>query len=331
MRRFGVHLTVCPAEVKREALELLYRKVPGALRDRLIVQILGEEQRGEIDLSGLWVAKQRRGRIAGAMLTQSLAGKVAAVWAPEIRSLWRRSNLAATMVRAAVADFAARGFRLVQSVLDESASPQAGRDLEKGGLPRVTELLYLERDTATPLESALSPTGREQRMAQELALDFAGETRSPGGFEWRSFNETPEDEFRSALEATYIGSLDMPELEGARSLDDILESHKSGGRFSGERWKLGQIPGDPEARAVLLLAEVPSRNLWEVIYLGLTPAARGRGLGRTVLEHALELARGHAPWLELAVDARNTSALRLYHSAGFVTSERRAVHLTIFS
>ena len=79
----------------------------------------------------------------------------------------------------------------------------------------------------------------------------------------------------------------------------------------------GRIPGKPEAASVLLMAEVPGRDVWEVVYLGLTPAARGRGLGRAVLQHALELARTHVSQLELAVDCRNTPATRLYQSTGF--------------
>jgi mycothiol synthase len=331
MGHFGLRVIPCPADAKGEALELIYRKVPTSLRDRLIVQMLEEERRGEIDLSGLWVATTRRGRIAGAMLTQPLVGKAAAVWAPEVRRGWRRDNLAAAMVKMAVESFAARGFRLIQSVLEQSASPQARRDLEKGGLPRVTELLYLERSTAIPLDPAEISSGCAKLAGNAAAADPASGACSPADFTWRSFIETPEHEFRSTLQATYTGSLDMPELEGARSLDDILESYKSVGRFKAEHWRLGHIPGDPGARAVLLLAEVPGRDVWEVIYLGLTPAARGRRLGRVVLEHALALARGQIGWLELAVDARNTPAIRLYYSAGFTACERRAIHLTTFS
>jgi ribosomal protein S18 acetylase RimI-like enzyme len=77
------------------------------------------------------------------------------------------------------------------------------------------------------------------------------------------------------------------------------------------------------------MTEVHGREAWEVIYLGLTPGARGRGLGRAVLRHALELARDHVPFLELAVDLRNTPAVRLYRSAGFIPRNLRAVHLAI--
>ncbi len=278
------------------------------------------------------------------MLTQPLAGKAAAVWAPEVKTVWRRSTLAAALVEAVLSDLTARGFRLAQAVLDESAGPQAGRDLTRGGMPRVTELLYMERDTTAPLPPAEPPVGRgavdlaESRIsAGRGAVDPApGRTAGlppqfePGpGFDWRPFDLVTEEEFRAVLQATYEGSLDMPELDGARGLDDILEGHRAAGLFLPERWQLGRIPGEPDAAAVLLMAEVPARDAWEVIYLGLTPAARGRGLGRAVLRHALDLARAHTPRLELAVDLRNAPAVRLYRATGFTIRDRRTVHLAI--
>ncbi len=314
-----MQVEVCAPELRGAALEVLYRRVPASLRDRLILEVLSEAQRGEIDLSGLWVVRQRGGRVTGALLTQALAGKVAAVWAPEVRPSWRRAKLAAALVRSALIELKARGIRLAQAVLDESAGPQAARDLDQGGMPRVTELLYLERETSVPMWSAEEPV--PSLVAHRPCSDI--------GFQWRPFEPAVEAEFRSVLQSTYEGSLDMPELEGARALDDILQGHRSAGRFLAERWRLGRIPGEPEAAAVLLLAEIPHRDIWEIIYLGLTPAARGRGLGREALQHALDLARPHVPRLELAVDLRNIPATRLYESSGFVVRDRRAVHLAI--
>ena len=242
------------------------------------------------------------------------------MWAPEVRPSWRRPSLAAGLLKAALADLRERGFRLAQAVLDESAGTQAARDLTKGGLPRITDLLYLERETAIPLTSA------REKSSQR---DSPAKCRTDSPFEWRPFEPSLEAEFRAVLQATYVGSLDMPELEGARELDDIIESHRAAGRFDAERWRLGNIRGRPDAASVLLLAEVPGRDVWEVVYLGLTPAARGQGLGRVVLAHALELAGSHVSRLELAVDCRNTPATRLYHAAGFAVRDRRAVHLAI--
>ena len=179
MLRFGFQVMFCPEESRGEALELLYDRVPMGLRDGLITQVLDEDRQGKIDLSGLWIVQKRSGQIVGAMLTQPLAGKVAAVWAPEVRTRWRRQDIAAAMVTEALADFKARGFRLVQAVLNDSASPRAGRDLEKGGMPRVTELLYLERDTVTSLErSAMASPARVHIAGDGLAPERVGNSRS---------------------------------------------------------------------------------------------------------------------------------------------------------
>jgi ribosomal protein S18 acetylase RimI-like enzyme len=297
----------CPPADRAAALEVLYRRVPGALRPRLVADALAEAERGVIDLTGLWVA--RRGeRIVGAMLTQPLAGRAAAVWAPEVDPSWRRAATAVALVRAALADLQARGFRIAQALLDESAPRHGTADLAGGGMPHITDLVYLERATADPLE-----------VRPNLP-----------SFAWQGYGPDSEAEFHAVLQQTYIGSLDMPELEGIRSLDDILASHRAAGRFVAERWRVGRLPGEPEAGAVVLLSEVPDRSAWEVAYLGLTPAARGRGLGRAVLAQALALAAPHVPRLELAVDTRNRPANRLYREARFIPFDRRAVHLAAF-
>jgi GNAT superfamily N-acetyltransferase len=185
-------------------------------------------------------------------------------------------------------------------------------------MPRVTDLIYLERDTHLPLP-------------ERLATDhqFSYEITAPR-LVWRPFGAGGESEFRTLLQATYVSSLDMPELEGVRSLDDIIAGHRFAGRFEPDRWRLGQVPGEPDAAVILLLSEVPDRDVWEIVYLGLTVAARGRGLGLAAIAHALELARPHVSRLELAVDVRNLPAFRLYESAGFVSFDRRSVHLAVF-
>ncbi|AGA31596.1 GNAT family N-acetyltransferase [Singulisphaera acidiphila] len=295
----------CPLGDREAALEVLYRRVPASLRPRLIANALAESARGVIDLSGLWVA-WRHGRIVGAMLTQPLAGRAAAVWAPEVDPTWRRSAYAIALVRSALEDLRSRGFRIVQALLDESAPRQGAADLEGGGMPHVTDLVYLERATTPPLEVSASLPA----------------------IEWLGYGPAVETEFRAVLQATYIDSLDMPELEGIRSLDDILASHRAAGRFVADRWRVGRFVGEPEAGAILLLSELPDRDAWEVAYLGLTPAARGRGLGRAMLAQALAMAAAeYVPRLELAVDVRNRPATQLYLASQFLPFDRRAVHL----
>ena len=337
-------ILACPPQARAEALELLYRRVPDALRPYLIAEVLDEAERGLIDFSGLWIAVRgsatleprpaadpnpllrfmlaapsgpQPGPIIGAMLTQPLSPKTAAVWAPEVRPSWRRGATASALVRMALADLKARGFRLAQAVLDETVPPHGSLDLARGGLPRVTELIYMERSTDLLLEPLQPGSSGNSSLT---------------AWEWVPFCDATEAEFRAVMQATYHDSLDMPELGGSRSLDDIIADHRAAFRFEPARWRLGRIPGDPESAAVVLLAEVEGRELksWEVVYLGLTPAARGRGLGRSVIAHALELASANAARLELAVDVRNLPALRLYESTGFTVVDRRVVHLAIF-
>jgi mycothiol synthase len=291
----------CPPEERPQALGILYRRVPASLRPQLVTDVLKERM---IDLSGLWIAR-RRGHLVGAMLTQVLAGRAAAVWAPEVSVRLGRARVATALIHTALTAFRALGVRMAQALVDESSPRQNSADLIRGGLPRITELIYLERFTSSPLD-----------QGSELPT-----------FRWQSFSSLTEARFREVLEATYVGSLDMPELEGLRSLDDILASHREGGRFEADRWQVGHLEGEPAAAAILLLSVLPDRDAWEVAYLGLTQPARGRGLGRSVLAYALELAQPHTPRLELAVDIRNHPAQKLYQANGFTAFERRTVHL----
>ena len=67
-----------------------------------------------------------------------------------------------------------------------------------------------------------------------------GHATSPTSSGGRS---TPRSRTSSSavLQATYEGSLDMPELEGTRGLEDILAGHQAAGLFVPERWRLGRI------------------------------------------------------------------------------------------
>ena len=58
---FGARVMPCPAEERPAALEVLYRRMPAALRGHLIAEVLEDARRGELDLSGLWVARSDRG------------------------------------------------------------------------------------------------------------------------------------------------------------------------------------------------------------------------------------------------------------------------------
>ena len=295
----------CPPGDRPEALERLYQRAGPRERAGLVAGLLADEARGAFDLSGLWIAR-RRGRVVGVLLTASLAGRAGAVWPPEVEPSWGRAEVATALLRAGLEGLRARGMRIAQALL-EVAMPRAAADLTRGGLPHVTDLVYLRRPTHPPL-----PVRPEAPR-----------------FTWQSFADNQAAAFAEALHSSYLGSLDMPELEGLRSLDDVVAGHRASGRFDPGRWLIGRRPGESAPAAVVLMADQAGGQAWEVTYLGLAPAARGLGLGRATLAHVLDLARPAVPELELAVDARNAPALRLYEAAGFRPFDRRAVHLAL--
>ena len=77
-------------------------------------------------------------------------------------------------------------------------------------------------------------------------------------------------------------------------------------------------PGSGEAGGGFILFRVVADEA-EVLTLAVTAAARGRGLGRQLLQGALDRAQARgAASMFLEVSPGNTSALSLYASAGFV-------------
>lgn len=145
-----------------------------------------------------------------------------------------------------------------------------------------------------------------------------------------------------ALDDSYIDTLDCPELCGLRTSRDVLESHRAVGQQDDRLWWVvfegaGDQQGDlttHTARGCVLLNATRESDAVELVYLGLGPRLRGRGLSRSLMEMALRtvwaLRRtiGLAPetgtpmnltgGVTCAVDTRNVPALALYERLGFV-------------
>jgi ribosomal protein S18 acetylase RimI-like enzyme len=173
------------------------------------------------------------------------------------------------------------------------------------GFRQVTELLALRHDLHD-LPTATAPSLRYERYDRADPLLFA-----------------------QTLLQTYEGTLDCPELTGVRTIEEILAGHRAAGKVRPELWWL--VWAEDRPIGVLLLTDLPHGLDWDLAYLGIIPAARGRGLGRTLALEALHTARRNAVLhLILAVDARNAPALRLYQSLGFSIVEKRVVYLYFF-
>jgi ribosomal protein S18 acetylase RimI-like enzyme len=144
----------------------------------------------------------------------------------------------------------------------------------------------------------------------------------------------PYDRFNHArllsmVDRTYEGTLDCPRLNGVRDAEDVLATYRTSGQFDPNLWFL--VRRQEEDVGCLLLADYPGTPHWELIYVGLAPAARGGGVGRKLVRQALWLAsRAGKQRVILSVDAANAPAIGLYASEGFVAWDRRSILLRIF-
>ena len=132
----------------------------------------------------------------------------------------------------------------------------------------------------------------------------------------------------AALEASYVDTLDCPELCGLRRMGDVIDSHRSTGVFDPSLWWLVRKAGRP--LGCCLLSSVPAQRTLELVYIGLAPEVRGLKIGPALLRHAVRAARrgatGTPASVTCAVDERNAPAQRIYNAMGFQTfASRRAL------
>ena len=99
----------------------------------------------------------------------------------------------------------------------------------------------------------------------------------------------------------------------------MIEGHKAAGEFDPKLWFLlrDRTNGAPAPAGVLLLNRSTRTDSLELVYLGLSPAYRGKKLGDAMMRHAINTASAiGSRRLSLAVDSNNAPALRLYQRHG---------------
>ncbi|MCK5113375.1 MAG: GNAT family N-acetyltransferase [Phycisphaerae bacterium] len=136
------------------------------------------------------------------------------------------------------------------------------------------------------------------------------------GYEFVSYENICEGELEATIQQTYHGSQDCPRLVGVRPMPDIIESHKTTGLFTPQWWWVLRFEGKPAG--CILLNRTEKSYEAEVIYLGVAPEFRGKTLGELMLKHGIASARSDGiKRMTLAVDSRNTVAVKLYEQFGF--------------
>ena len=181
-----------------------------------------------------------------------------------------------------------RSIRLLEILVDADGADHRNV-LERAGFHYLTRLLYLRR--------------RGDRPA------FAANERSD--LTWVPYTPEAVPLFCQALEASYVQSLDCPELTGLRPTTDVLMGHRASGVFDPSLWWVVTQGESPVG--VLLLNRLPSRAALEIVYLGVAQLVRGTGVANALLGRAVGATRQiGVKLLTLAVDERNTPARRMY-------------------
>lgn len=184
------------------------------------------------------------------------------------------------------------------------------------GLRALAELRYLSCALRAPVPDASParagrPVGPPAGRAWPEGVTVLAQ--SPG--------REGETRLREALEASYVETLDCPELAGLRTMDDILDAHRSIGEFDPALWWRVERRGRP--LGAVLLNRCPQLACVELVYIGIAPELRGSGLGGLLLRRASEESSAHACDLRCAVDTRNAPAREMYRRAGFRETDRR--------
>lgn len=262
---------------------------------------------GELDPQGLLVALDREDKLRGVVLAAPLAGGSGLVWPPQVdlpESGQAPAWLEDQLVQAALAFLRQRGARLFQTFLPPTEVPLAA-PLERAGFRHITALRYLRHDL-----DELEP------LDEEAGLEFA------------TMEQVERAVFQDTLMRTYERTLDCPELTGVRSAEEVLAGHGAEPGAHPKLWWL--VRRDGQQLGVVLLARLPGAEAWDLSYFGLTPEARGEGIGRHVVRHILHRARTEGmQHVVLAVDERNLPALNVYRVEGFQLGERREVYLLL--
>lgn len=285
------------------AFRWIFKSVPESERPARIRHGIDMVRAGELQRTGIWVAIEA-GVVNGAMIGLPVPGASALVWPPQAKSGDQKTAIEDALAEQCCASLRAQGVRVVQSLL-ETQDQQLGDPLLRNGFRRVTSLRYLRHNLARVSSQPSSP------------------------LRYQTFRESDPALFSATLERTYEGTLDCPELNGLRTMDEIITGHRAQGKHDPDRWWLAFVDDAPVA--VLLLAEIPEWHGWDLSYLGVVATARRRGIARNLALKAIWEAR-HAGQskLTLSVDQRNFPAQNLYQRLGFVPYDHRDVYLALW-
>jgi ribosomal protein S18 acetylase RimI-like enzyme len=270
---------------------------PAADRAARVGQCVSLLQSGILEPQGIFIA-HNDGVIAGAQVCVPLKGAACLFWLPATTG-----SVAEALVQTGLDWCRSRGCKIAQAQANANEMARTDALLQRGFRP-IAHLCHMERSL-----NDLPPADESLRYVH--------------------FHPPIVSEFAATLERTYIDTLDCPELNGRRTIAEILEGHQGQGGFDPHFWWLAYANDKPAG--VAMLAEMPDGFTWELAYIGVVPEFRRHGIGRALTLHALHALRATpATRMNLIVDTRNVPARRLYESLGFAATETSTAFLYFF-
>lgn len=274
-----------------QAMQQALVRVPIAQRHARVQLCLDLVDKGTLDARNIWIAREGPD-IVGVQVCVALSGSASLFWLPSTQA-----PVADALIEAALDGVRRQGCKIAHALAMTEDQPWT-EPLRRKGFQPITCLHQMGHSLCDiPDQGALT-------------------------LRYEAYRPSLADLFAATLERTYLGSLDCPELNGARSIAEVIHGHKAQGIFHPEYWWVAFERTEPVG--VVMLAEMPDGLTWEMIYIGLIPEARGRGLGREMMLHAMHALRAQPMIaLVLAVDARNVPARAVYESLGFIEIDRQ--------
>jgi len=268
-------------------------------RETQIQEFLTSFTSGKIDQNQILMARES-GTLIGVGILVFTDTATAFIWPP----FTKRNDCATALLQEMVKRIDHSEVSIGQSLLDPGQMNQR-RLLSQNGFPHLTNLIFM-RNPLTALDESKS---QNETSIQSIKYD----------------EHQNHQRFLELLDLTHEASQDCPELNHIRTAEESLESHRSAGDSSEELWYL--FHGEGVDLGVLLLSEHREDKVWEVVYMGVAPEQRGKGYGTAFIQHALLEAHAHDQTaVILAVDHKNSYAIKIYEDMGFLTQNTLSVH-----
>jgi len=292
----------------KECVSLCHEHQPFHSRHRLIEQLSQLPKRGN---GATPILAARIGQVAAYLVIHpGCFCSIGGVFLP--KPMQAEDAVRAGKLLHLLIDQASRETELVQAITyagDDNAILEACYAV--AGLKRIADLNQMECSLTVP-RTVPSQSHQSNHLRDNTTIN---KPTIEAEIDYVPWEPALSDLFTQLVDRTYVGTLDVPELNGIRDSKNTLLGYAACLPHSKRPWWILRHPNGESIGCLLLC---PYSDFAELVYIGLVPESRGRGYSRSIMQFAHEwtLERG-LQRMVLAVDHRNEPAIRLYRRLGY--------------